>query len=239
MFIAATSFSLHYLFLAKRKFDYFKDEEFRVYFFIISLVSLILFLDINFNGIYTWSLTSIKDSLFTTTSLVTTTGFSTADFETFPNISRMCIFFLFFIGGTAGSTTGGIKIIRTLLILKYLSYELKKLIHPQGVYSIKIGETVVSDSVVKNTLGFYLFYIFIFVIASILFASFGLDMVTSLSASAASLGNIGPGLGDIGPTDNWGHLPSPAKWISSFCMLLGRLEIFTVMILFSKAFWKK
>jgi len=239
MFIAATSFSLHYLFLAKRRFDYFKDEEFRIYFFILCLVSLILFLDINFNGIYKWKLVSIKDSIFTTTSLLTTTGFVTADFETFPDISKMCIFFLFFIGGTAGSTTGGIKIIRTLLVVKYLSYELKKLIHPQGVYSIKVGETVVPDSVVKNTLGFYLFYIFIFVIASILFSCFGLDMLTSFSAAASSLGNIGPGLGAIGPTDNWGHLPSPAKWISSFCMLLGRLEIFTVMILFSKAFWRK
>ena len=238
MFIAATNFSLHYLFLAKRKFDYFKDEEFRIYLFIICLVSLVLFLDINFNGIYKWSLKSAKDSIFTTTSLVTTTGFSTADFETFPNISKMCIFFLFFIGGTAGSTTGGIKIIRTLLILKYLSYELKKLIHPQGVYSIKVGDVVIPDSIVKNTLGFYLFYIFIFVIASILFACFGLDMVTSLSASASSIGNIGPGLGDIGPSDSWGHLPSVAKWVSSFCMLLGRLEIFTVMILFSKTFWR-
>ena len=140
----------------------FVKKEFRIYLFIICLVSLVLFLDINFNGIYTWSLKSAKDSVFTTTSLVTTTGFSTADFETFPNISKMCIFFLFFIGGTAGSTTGGIKIIRTLLILKYLSYELKKLIHPQGVYSIKVGDVVVPDSVVKNTLGFYLFYIFIF-----------------------------------------------------------------------------
>jgi len=239
MFIAATSFSLHYLFLGKRKFDYFKDEEFKIYFFIICLVSIVLFLDISINSGINYSLITFKDSLFTTTSLVTTTGFGTVDFETFPNLSKMCIFFLFFIGGTAGSTTGGIKIIRTLLVVKYLSYELKKLIHPQGVYSIKVGETVVPDTVVKNTLGFYLFYIFIFIIASILFACCGSDIMTSLSASASSLGNIGPGLGSIGPTDNWGHLPSPAKWMSSFCMLLGRLEIFTVMILFSKAFWKK
>ena len=238
MFIAATSFSLHYLFLAKGKFDYFKDEEFRIYIFIICLVSIVLFLDINFNGVYIWSLTSIKDAIFTTTSIVTTTGFSTANFESFPNISKMCIFFLFFLGGTAGSTTGGIKIIRTLLILKYLSYELKKLIHPQGSYSIKIADRPVPDNVIKNTLGFYLFYIFIFVVSSILFACFGLDMITSLSAAASSIGNIGPGLGSIGPMDNWAHLPSGAKLMSSFLMLLGRLEIFTVMILFSRAFWR-
>ena len=182
---------------------------------------------------------SLKDSVFTTTTLITTTGFAiNADFETFPAASKLCVFFLFFIGGTAGSTTGGIKIIRTLLVLKYLSYELKKLIHPQGVYSIKIGDNVVSDSIIKNTLGFYLFYIFIFVIASILFACFGSDIITSLTAAASSLGNIGPGLGNIGPTDSWGHLPIGAKWISTFCMLLGRLEIFTVMVLFSKSFWR-
>ena len=150
----------------------------------------------------------------------------------------MCIFFLFFLGGTAGSTTGGIKIIRTLLILKYLSFELKKMIHPQGVYSIQIGGNVVEDSVVRNTLAFYLFYIFIFVFSSIIFSLFGLDMITSLSAAASSIGNIGPGLGGIGPYDSWGHFHPIAKWISSFCMLLGRLEIFTVMILFSKSFWR-
>ena len=122
-----------------------------------------------------------------------------------------------------------------MLIFKYLSYELK-LIHPQGVYSIKIGKSVVSDDVVKNTLGFYLFYIFIFVCTAIIFSFFEFDMVTSLSIAASSIGNIGPGLGDIGPTDSWGHLPSLAKWMSTFCMLLGRLEIFTVMILFSKTF---
>ena len=238
MFLAATSFSLHYLFLAKGKFDYFKDEEFRVYFLILCLVSIILFLDINFNGMYEWQLSSIKDSLFTATSLFTTTGFVTADFETFPHISKMCIFFLFFIGGTAGSTTGALKLIRTLLVFKYLSYEIKKMIHPKGIYSIKISNKVVPDNVVKNTLGFYLMYIMIFVFAAIIFSSYGMDIETSLSASAASIGNIGPGLGDIGPYDNWGHFPIGAKWLASFCMLLGRLEIFTVIIIFTKSFWR-
>ncbi len=238
MIIAATNFSLHYLFLAKNKFDYFKDEEFKIYIYIILLLSIIFFFDININGTYDWKLESIKDSIFTTTSLLTTTGFGTADYETFPNISKVCIFFLFFLGGTAGSTTGGIKIIRSLLVIKYLSYELKKLIHPQGAYSITIGKNVVPDNVVKNTLGFYLFYIFIFVVSSILFALFGQDLITSLTASASSLGNIGPGLGSIGPSETWGHLPNIAKWLACFCMLLGRLEIFTVMILFSKTFWK-
>ena len=239
MIIAATNFSLHYLFISKKKFDYFKDEEFRAYFIILIFLSLLMFFDISFNGNYGLGMDSFKDALFTTTSLLTTTGFTTADYESFPAISKTCIFFLFFIGGTAGSTTGGIKIIRTLLVFKYLSYEMKKLIHPTGVYNIKIGNNVVPDNVIKNTLGFYLFYIIIFVLTAIFLSFYGFDMVTSLSASASSIGNIGPSLGSVGPTDSWAHFPSSAKWLVSFCMLLGRLEIFTVMILFSRSFWRK
>ena len=238
MFLAATSFSLHYLFLAKRKFDYFKDEEFKVYIYVIIFFTVLIFLDLNLNGIYRWSIESFNNSIFMSVSLLTTTGFGTADFETFPSLSKISAFFLFFIGGSAGSTTGALKLIRSLLVFKYLSYEFKKMIHPKGIYSIKIGRKVIPDNVIKNTLGFYLIYIFIFVIATFLFALYGIDPITSLTASASSIGNIGPGLGDIGPYDNWGHFPSGAKWVASFCMLLGRLEIFTVMIIFTKSFWR-
>lgn len=115
---------------------------------------------------------------------------------------------------------------------------MKRLIHPSGIYNIKIGNNIIEDDVIKNTLGFYLFYFIIFIIAGLIFSMFNMDLVTSLSASAASIGNIGPALGDVGPYDNWGHFPLVAKWVSCFCMLLGRLEIFTVMILFSKLFWR-
>jgi len=237
MFLAATSFSLHYLFLAKGKFDYFKDEEFKMYILTIVSFTLIIFLDLHFNTTKIIS-ESFSDSIFMTVSLLTTTGFGTSNFEFFPSLSKICAFFLFFIGGTAGSTTGALKLIRTLLVFKYLSYEIKKMIHPKGLYSIKIGGKVIPDDVVKNTLGFYLIYILIFAFAAIIFSSFGLNLETSLTVSASSIGNIGPGLGSIGPTENWGHFPVGAKWIASFCMLLGRLEIFTVMVLFTKSFWK-
>ena len=238
MFIAATSFSLHYLFLGKKKFEYFKDEEFKLYLYVILFFTLLIFLDVNFNGGYKWSVESFNNSIFMSVSLLTTTGFGTADFETFPALSKISAFFLFFIGGSAGSTTGALKLVRSLLVFKYLSYEFKKMIHPKGIYSIKIGEKVIPDNVVKNTLGFYLIYIFIFVIATFIFAFYGIDPITSLTASASSIGNIGPGLGSIGPYDNWGHFPNGAKWLAGFCMLLGRLEIFTVMILFTKSFWR-
>ena len=148
-------------------------------------------------------------------------------------------FYTFFIGGCAGSTTGAIKLIRTILVFKFLSRELKKLIHPKGVFHIRIGGKRISEEIVSNTVGFYLFYIFIFVIGAIIFGFFGSDIITSLAVSASAIGNIGPGLGDIGPSSNWNNLPEIAKLLATFLMLLGRLEIFTVMLLFSGVFVKK
>jgi len=238
MLVAATNFTLHFSFLSKGKFTYFKNEEFRVYFFTFLFISILICLNVNYYGLYNWSLESLRHSMFSTISILSTTGFGTENFELWPNLSQSTIFILLFIGGSAGSTTGGLKILRTVLIFKYLLYEMKKMIHPNGIYNIKIGNRIVEEDVVKNTLGFYLFYIFIFVLGAFIFSSFNIDLMTSLSASASAIGNIGPGLGDIGPTENWGFLPSELKILSSFLMLLGRLEIFTVMVLFSRIFWK-
>ena len=130
------------------------------------------------------------------------------------------------------------KIIRSILVFRYLVYEVRKLLHPKGVFSITIGERTIEDDVVRATLGFYLFYLIIFVFTSMVLSATGLDFITALSASASAIGNIGPGLGSIGPTNNWGHLTDLAKWMTSFCMLLGRLEIFTVVVLFSRSFWR-
>jgi trk system potassium uptake protein TrkH len=241
MILAASSFSLHFLAFRKGRIEYFKDQEFKVYLSIIILFSLVFFTDnyiINFfkNGYFE---EGFRNSLFTSVSLLTTTGFSTIDYQGWNYTSQTMVFVLLFIGGCAGSTTGGIKIIRTILVFKFLSRELKKLIHPKGVFKIKIGSKKVSEEIVNNTVGFYLFYIFIFVFASIIFACLGLNFNTSLSVAASSIGNIGPGLGDIGPSSNWANIGAPAKMLASFLMLLGRLEIFTVMLLFSGGFSKK
>jgi len=241
MILAATSFSLHFLAVRKGEVEYFKDTEFKVYMGLILLFLVIFFTDnyfINFfkDGSFEHG---FRDSLFTAVSLLTTTGFTTVDYESWSFTSQTMIFILFFIGGCAGSTTGGIKIIRTLLVMKFLSREVKKLIHPKGIFHIKIADKKVSEEVVSNTIGFYLFYIFIFVFASIMFAFFGSDFITSLSVSASAIGNIGPGLGEIGPSSNWNNLPDIAKLLATFLMLLGRLEIFTVVLLFSGSFIKK
>jgi len=238
MFIAATNFSLHYYFIAKGKFEYNKDKEFRVYLGLCIIFSILFFINIVSTNQYQINLQTLRHSIFAAVSILTTTGLSTENFNEWPEISRTLLFFILFIGGSAGSTTGGMKIIRLILVFRYLKYELRKLLHPKGVFNITIGNKNISDDVVRTTLGFYLFYIFIFIFCSILLSTTGLDMVSALSASAAAIGNIGPGLGTVGPLDNWGHLTDLAKWITSICMLLGRLEIFTVVVLFSRSFWK-
>ena len=238
MFLAATNFSLHYYFIAKGKFEYYKDHEFRVYFGLCIIFSILFFINIVGTNKYQTDLLSFRHSVFAAVSILTTTGFSTENFNEWPEMSKMLLFFLFFIGGSAGSTTGGMKIIRSILVVKYLLYEVRKLLHPKGVFNITIGENTIDDNVVRATLGFYLFYILIFVFTAMVLSMTGLDVTTALTASASAIGNIGPGLGSIGPTDNWGHLTDLAKWLTSFCMLLGRLEIFTVVVLFSRSFWK-
>ena len=238
MFLAATNFSLHYYFIAKGKFEYYKDHEFRVYFGICIICSILFFINIVSTNKYQADLLSFRHSVFTAVSILTTTGFSTENFNEWPEMSKTLLFFLFFIGGSAGSTTGGMKIIRSIVVVKYLLYEVRKLLHPKGVFNITIGENTIDDNVVRATLGFYLFYILIFVFTAVILSFTGLDVETALTASASAIGNIGPGLGSIGPTDNWGHLSDFAKWLTSFCMLLGRLEIFTVVVLFSRSFWK-
>ncbi len=238
MFIASTSFTLHYLSISKKKFEYFRDTEFKIYCSVIILLTIIFSFNI-FSYYNNDFLLSLRSSVFTTVSLVTTTGFSVVDYDLWPASCKVIIFFLLFLGGCAGSTTGAMKIIRTILVGKVLACEMKKLIHPKGVFSIKIGDNTIDDNVIKNTLGFYLFYIFIFILAALIFSLTGLDLITSLTAAASAIGNIGPGLGLIGPANNWSELQDIGKWVASFCMLLGRLEIFTVMVLFSRSFWIK
>ena len=128
---------------------------------------------------------------------------------------------------------------RVMVMIKYSMSEAKRLLHPRAVIPIRIGHRLVSDEVIRNTLGFVLFYISIFVTVSLILTALGLDLVSAFGATAASLGNIGPGLGSVGPAENYAHLPALAKWLLAFCMLMGRLEIFTVIVLFSRTFWRR
>ena len=236
MFLGATNFSLHFLLISKKSFEYFNDSEFKFY---ISLIIIFFFLTfINISSIYGYTFKNITASLFNTMSLLTTTGYTLYDYGTWPPLSQLIIFFMFFIGGMAGSTTGGIKLIRTILVVKYIKAEVSRMLHPRGLYHVKIGSKVIDDDIVRSTLGFYLFYILIFTLCSLIISMNGLDIISSLAISASAIGNIGPGLGVIGPSLDWGSLNTFCKLLSTFCMLLGRLEIFTVIILFSSTYWK-
>ncbi len=172
-------------------------------------------------------------------SIITTTGFATADYLQWPAMSQLILLVCMFIGASAGSTGGGIKILRVILLFKYCYRELFSLIHPQSIAHIKIGGRRVPDDVIRSVIGFLALYVGLFVICSVLLAGLGVDFSTSFGAVAASIGNIGPGFGLVGPADNYAGLPVMGKWLLACCMLLGRLEIYTVIIFLVPEFWRK
>jgi trk system potassium uptake protein TrkH len=172
-------------------------------------------------------------------SIITTTGFATTDYLLWKPILIALIFAAFFIGGSAGSTGGGIKIMRIVLLLKNGYYELKRMLHPNAVIPLKFNNHSVDQKIVTNVLAFFVLYFVIFGVSTVIFMLFTPDMETSMGAVATCLGNIGPGLGSVGPAETFAHIHPAGKWFLSFLMLLGRLELFTILVLFSPAFWKQ
>ncbi len=237
MFISGVNFSLHFRAISGDIKIYLKDIEFLVYVTIIILITLIIFYSIS---VFTenYSLSNFRESFFATVCMLTGTGFVLGDYNIWPVFVQMIILVLMFIGGMGGSTTGGMKIIRIILLGKYTALETRRMLHSRALIPVKIGKQLILDDVVRNTLGYFLFFISLFIFATLMLSSMGLSMKSSIGAAASAMGNIGPALGDFGPTNNYALLPTPGKWILSFCMLLGRLEIFTVMVLFSRTFWK-
>ena len=238
MIIAGTNFSLHFRLLRGKFKDVWSSEEFRFYLGIISIATIIIGVDTYFNN-YSGVFESIQYTLFQVISIMTTTGYGTADYEQWAYSSQILLFMLMFVGGCAGSTGGGIKVIRIFLLIKFVRAEIVRLVHPQAVIPIRLGNTVVDRQVMMNILGFFLIFMLIFIIGTFLVALTGLDIESSFGLVAATLNNIGPGLGLVGPTDNYAHLHIIAKWLSSFFMLMGRLEVFTVIILLAPAYWRK
>jgi trk system potassium uptake protein TrkH len=238
MFISAINFSLHYETLHGNLKAIVKNSELRLY-AAIALFSIIL-VSININPLFNYNFSeSIRQSAFQVTSILSTTGYTTSDYDIWPEFSKMVLFLLMFFGGCAGSTGGGMKHIRILIILKVIKREFYKLIHPNAVIAIRVGGKPVPEDLIQNILGFVLLYLFIFIIVSLLLLTQGLDMMSSLSAAAATLGNIGPGFGAIGPAVNYADLTGFSKVLLTACMLIGRLEIYTLIILLVPTFWKQ
>ena len=237
MFIAGTNFTLSYAMVTGRMTKMFKDEEFRFYTLVVLLFTVVIAVGTYIAGGIGGE-QAFRDSLFTVVSIITTTGYATADYLLWGPFLGMLIFVLFFVGGSAGSTGGGVKVVRILLLFKNSFYELKRLVHPNAVIPVRYNKHVVDQKTVTNIMAFFIFYIIIFMISSVLMSLWSPDIYSAFSAVATTLGNIGPGFGEVGPMENFYHLPALAKWFLSFLMMLGRLELFTVLILFSPAFWK-
>ncbi len=237
MFIAGVNFTLHFKAVTGDVRSYLRDREFLNFLGLTVTVTIIIFIAVS-SSQGDWSHIGFRDSLFQTVSIVTTTGFGTADYEQWAYISQFLLLALMFIGGMGGSTGGGMKVVRVMLIFKYAAMETRRLLHARAIIPIRIGDRYISEDVIRNTLGFFLFYVSIFVITTLMLTAMNIDLESAIGAAASALGNIGPALGQYGPTDNYALMPMAGKWLLSFCMLLGRLEIFTVMVLFSRTFWK-
>ncbi|MBN2615991.1 MAG: TrkH family potassium uptake protein [Bacteroidales bacterium] len=237
MLLAGTNFTLHYFSMHGQIRKVIKNEEFRVYLLIVAIFTVGITLGLmNYNA--QSGEPAFRDALFAVSSILTTTGFVTANYLIWPAHLWLMIFGLMFIGGMAGSTGGGVKIIRHILLFKNSRLELKRSLHPNALIPVKYDGRTVSQQIIFNVMAFFLLYLFLFVIGIFLLTLLGLDLQTSMGASIASLGNIGPGIGGVGPVENYAFIPDAGKWILSFLMLMGRLELFTVLVVLSPSFWK-
>ncbi len=238
MFAAGINFSLHYQLLRGRPLAFWRDAECR--FFMIVVLALTVMVTFNIYGqIYESMGTAFRYAAFQVVSIVTTTGYATADYEKWPAMAQLILLLSMFLGASAGSTGGGMKCLRVMLCFKYCYRELFYMVHPKAVTHVKIGGIPVSEDVLRSVLGFMALYMGIFAASSVLLSAIGVDFTTSFSAVAATLGNIGPGFGMVGPAENFAKIPDLGKWLLIWCMLLGRLEIFTVIIFLVPEFYRK
>jgi len=237
MIAAGCNFALHFRALRGNFKSYFRDVEFRFYISVM-LASIILLHIFNYSDLFNNAHDRVRHTAFQVVSIMTTTGYATRDFETWAPIGHFLLLGLMFVGGMAGSTGGGMKTMRIMILIKQARMEIRQLVHPRGIFPVRLGQQVISDDVLKKVSGFALLYMLLFFLGAIIMTFFDLDIVTAIGASAACLNNIGPGLGLVGPTDNYYHLPALGKWVLSMLMLVGRLEVYTVVILFSRSFWK-
>ena len=239
MFVAGMNFSLHYKLVKGNVRQFFRDPEFRSYLFITAAIILVITIDLYGAAIYKGIFDACRYAAFQVVSIMTTTGFVTADFEQWPVLSQQLLLLCMFLGSMAGSTGGGIKIMRIVLLLKHCYLEIFRIIHPHATTVVKLGEIPVPQTIMRSIWGFFLLYVGIYIVATVAMAALGLDMISSISAVATCLGNVGPGLGSVGPMDNFSGVPFPGKWLLIFCMLLGRLEIYTIIVMLMPGFWRK
>jgi trk system potassium uptake protein TrkH len=249
MFLAGTNFVLSYFAFKGKIQKALQDEEFKLYFKFVAIFTAIAALLIYFRADI--SLSSIdhpmvwgegesafRHALFQVLAIITTTGFVTADYTLWTPFLVVFFFGLMFLGGSAGSTSGGVKVVRHLILIKNGFLEFKRALHPSAIVPVRYNKKAISGDIVFNILGFFILYMLSFIIGALVFSMFELDFDASVGLAASSLGNVGPALGDFGPVNNYAALPALAQWWASFLMLIGRLELFTVLVLFTPFFWR-
>ncbi len=240
MILAGINFSLHYKFLSGNVGIFGKDKECRVFLVLVTIFILLITLNIyGTSTAYTSVGRSLRDAAFQVSSIITTTGFVTADYEQWPALSQLILLTCMFLGAMAGSTGGGIKIMRVMLLVKHGYQQVFQIIHPHAVTTVKLGGKPVQQSILNSIWGFFILYIGLFIVSALIMASLGMDTISAFSSVAASIGNVGPGLGSVGPLRNYLEVPLIGKWVLIFCMLLGRLEIYTVILIITPEFWRK
>lgn len=238
MFLAGINFAMHFRLLKGDHESFFNNRETRFY----TLITLIGIIGVSFS-LWFFDGRSILDAFrygaFQVVAIITTTGFGTDDYELWYSFGAFFLFLLFFTGGSAGSTGGGIKMIRWMILIRNTGREIKQIIHPRAILPVRIGDRAIDANIQRTVLSFFILYMFIFGLGAFIISMFGYDLESSIGASISALGNIGPGWGEFGPTDSFAKLPYLAKWVLIMLMMIGRLEIFTVLIIFSPTFWKQ
>ena len=237
MFLAGINFSLHFVAWNNRSLvDYIKDSEFKTYSMVLICSTIIVIAALSFNSQYESSTETLRHSLFQTISIATTTGFTSQNFSSWPAAIPVFLIMMSFIGACVGSTGGGIKVVRILVMFRLGMKEIHKFIRPNAQVSVKLNKSSINEKALVSVLGFFSLYAISFFLILMLLMFAGLDQVTAYSATAATMNNLGPGLGDV--AQNYGSLGEVAKWILSFSMLIGRLEVLTIIAIFHKAFWR-
>ena len=238
MLLSGINFSLHFICWRNISVQpYWQDSELKAYIIIMFFITCIIAGYHVYSGGYGSYGKAFEDSIFHTVSIATTTGFTTASYQTWPNLLPVLLLFSSFIGACAGSTGGGLKVIRMLLLFKQGMREIKRLVHPNAVFIIKVGNKPIPERIIEAVWGFFAAYIAVFVFLLLALMATQLDQVTAFSALAACINNLGPGLGEV--SYDYGSINNAAKWILCFAMLLGRLEIFTLLVILTPTFWKR
>jgi trk system potassium uptake protein TrkH len=230
MVLAGINFALHFKLLRGKPLEVLRDSELRLYVFVLFAATVLIASNLLLTGREGDILSALRLGAFQSTTIVTTTGFATANFDAWPAFSRALLFALMFVGGCAGSTGGSVKVVRVLIVFKKLAVDLKRLIQPSAVLPVRVGRRAIPEEVVASVTTFLILFVTTFAAGGLILAMFGLDLVTAYSASAACLGNIGPGFGLVGPTLTYASLPAPAKVVLTAMMIIGRLELYTVLV---------